>query len=82
MHITHIRPPIPLRDFDWAATQDDYEPGCPIGYGRTREEAVADLEEQLAELADDYLCRVATQCETARSDDWQKLVRACNQEDV
>ena len=39
--------PIPVRDFDWIATDDNYEPGCPIGYGKTETEAVADLLEQL-----------------------------------
>ena len=39
--------PIPDRRFDWAAATDNYEPGDPIGYGRTEAEAVADLLEQL-----------------------------------
>ena len=39
-------PPILQRQFDWSAVEDGYEPGCPIGYGRTRQEAVADLLEQ------------------------------------
>ena len=39
----YVFPPIPLRDFDWSAVTDNYEPGCPIGYGRTEEEAIADL---------------------------------------
>lgn len=43
----HIFPPIPIRDFDWSATDDNYEPGCPIGYGRTEQEAIADLLDQL-----------------------------------
>ena len=38
-----VYPPIPLRDFDWSAVTDNYEPGCPIGYGRTEEAAIADL---------------------------------------
>lgn len=48
-----IYPPIPDRRFDWSATEEDYEPGCPVGYGRTEEEAIADLREQLedAEVA-------------------------------
>jgi hypothetical protein len=41
--------PIPLRQFDWDAVTDDYEPGHPIGYGRTEPEAIADLMEQLTE---------------------------------
>jgi hypothetical protein len=35
--------PIPLRQFDWSAVTDDYEPGDPIGYGRTEAEAINDL---------------------------------------
>ena len=44
-----IFPPIPIRDFDWSAVQDDYEPGMPVGYGRTEADAVADLEVQMEE---------------------------------
>lgn len=40
--------PIPLRQFDWTAVSDDYEPGQPIGYGATEQEAIADLQEQFA----------------------------------
>lgn len=40
-------PPIPLRDFDWAAFSEDYEPGWPVGRGRTEQEAIEDLNEQL-----------------------------------
>lgn len=46
----HVRPPIPLRDFDWRATLDDYEPGRPMGEGPTEESAVADL---LAKIRDE-----------------------------
>jgi hypothetical protein len=35
--------PIPPRQFDWAATFDEYEPGGPIGYGRTEQAAIDDL---------------------------------------
>jgi hypothetical protein len=38
--------PIPPRQFDWTATFDGYEPGAPIGHGRTEPEAIADLLEQ------------------------------------
>ena len=41
--------PIPLRQFDWSAVTDNYEPGDPVGYGKTQDEAVADLLELLAE---------------------------------
>jgi hypothetical protein len=42
----NIYPPIPLRQFDWSAVRDNYEPGQPIGYGRTEQEAIDDLKEQ------------------------------------
>lgn len=43
--------PIPMRNFDWSAVDDNtYDgPGCPIGHGRTRDEAIADLLEQINE---------------------------------
>ena len=49
-------PPIPIRDFDWSAIDDDTYDGaedshCPIGWGRTEEEAIADLMQQLLENA-------------------------------
>lgn len=43
-------PPIPDRQFDWSAVEDSYDLGSPIGYGRTEEDAIADLKEQLNEL--------------------------------
>jgi hypothetical protein len=42
-------PPIPTRDHDWSAVFDGYEPGNPIGWGRTEQEAVDDLWEQVDE---------------------------------
>ena len=41
--------PIPLRDFDWSAVDDDtYDgPGSPIGFGRTRDDAIEDLFEHI-----------------------------------
>lgn len=41
--------PIPRRDWDWAAYDDDtYDgPGCPVGTGATEAEAIADLMEKL-----------------------------------
>lgn len=36
-------PPIPVREFDWSATTDNYEPGHPIGWGSTEAEAIRDL---------------------------------------
>ena len=44
---TFIYPPIPVRHFDWSAIDDNYEPGQPIGYGSTEEEAISDLLSQL-----------------------------------
>lgn len=40
-----VYPPIPDRRFDWSAVNDDtYDgEGCPVGYGETRESAIADL---------------------------------------
>lgn len=47
----HEYPPIPIRDMDWSAVDDStYDgEGCPIGWGATEEEAIADLLEQLEE---------------------------------
>ena len=39
----YINPPIPSRAFDWQATHEGYEPGEPIGYGATEQEAIEDL---------------------------------------
>lgn len=53
--VTHnIYPPIPIRTFDWTAYDDDRYCGCGecknlVGYGATRDEALTDLCEQLAE---------------------------------
>jgi len=38
---SHIYPPIPIRIFDWCAYRDPEVQ--PYGYGRTKEEAIADL---------------------------------------
>ena len=43
--------PIPVRSFDWEATFDDYDLGDVIGFGRTEEEALADLMERIEEAA-------------------------------
>jgi len=43
---SYICPPIPFRNYDWCATYDGYEPGEPIGYGRTEQEAILDLLER------------------------------------
>jgi hypothetical protein len=46
-----VYPPIPLRQFDWCAYDDDtYDgPGSILGHGRTEAEAVADFREQWEE---------------------------------
>lgn len=36
------RKPIPTRQFDWEAVFDDTD-GTPVGYGATRDEALAEL---------------------------------------
>ena len=38
-----VYPPIPWRNFDWSAFRDGTEESGPVGYGRTKEEAIADL---------------------------------------
>ena len=48
----YVRPPIPVRDYDWSAVFENYEPGQPMGWGPTKEAAVADLIEQ-QEVRDD-----------------------------
>ncbi len=51
--ITHYEyPPIPIRSFDWSAVTDNYEPGHPVGHGRTEQEAIADLKAQLEDEAE------------------------------
>jgi len=39
-------PPIPLRDYDWSAIREDYEPSDLIGTGRTEQDAKDDLVRQ------------------------------------
>lgn len=52
-----INPPIPIRDYDWSATFQSYEPGDFIGYGATVGIAVQNLYEQvLGELLDAASC--------------------------
>mgnify|MGYP001594443254 CR=1 FL=1 len=43
--------PIPMREFDYQATDDaTYDgPGCPVGHGATEAAAIADLLEQMDE---------------------------------
>ena len=43
INTTFVNPPIGDRSCDWEAVTDDYEDGCPIGRGRTEDEAIEDL---------------------------------------
>jgi len=36
-------PPIPIRDYDWSATREDYDEGDLIGTGKTEQDAINDL---------------------------------------
>ena len=47
--VKHIRPPIPIRRFDWEATREGWDLSEPIGYGPTKQEAIDDLLEQEVE---------------------------------
>jgi hypothetical protein len=52
--VTHYDPPpIPTRNCDWSAVDDDtYDgPGCLIGWGATEDEAIADLKEKMEDAA-------------------------------
>jgi len=46
IHLRFVQPPIPMRDFDWSAIREGWEPGGLIGQGRTPVVALADLLEQ------------------------------------
>lgn len=50
-HFECLCPPIPIRAFDWAATEDGYEPGWFVAYGETREKLLAAIEEYVQEQA-------------------------------
>ncbi len=52
---THfVYPPIPCRNFDWSAVDDDtYDMGAPIGHGATEQEAIEDLLDQLEDATND-----------------------------
>lgn len=45
--------PIRTNKFDWTAVEMDYEPGRPVGYGSTEQEAINELIEQLEEKSHD-----------------------------
>jgi hypothetical protein len=55
IHTSYDPKPIPIRGYDWSAIEDSYEPGMPVGYGRTEEKALEDLLEQLEDANDDEL---------------------------
>jgi len=46
IELSFIHPPIPDRNCDWQASRKDYEPGDPLGHGRTPVVALTDLLEQ------------------------------------
>lgn len=51
---TYWPKPIPIRQFDWVAVDDetyDGTPSQPIGYGTTEHDAIRDLIAQLVEVA-------------------------------
>lgn len=50
----NVFPPIPIRQFDWSAIDDDTYDGaddssCPIGTGPTEQAAIDDLLDKLAD---------------------------------
>lgn len=62
--VTHFEyPPIPIRCFDWCAYLGDYYDGAPdsgivgnwLGHGETKEAAIADLLDQVADWVADKL---------------------------
>lgn len=48
----YVHPPIPIRDFDWSATYEDYQPGDMVGWGFTKAEAIEDLKQKTEESND------------------------------
>jgi hypothetical protein len=44
-----VYPAIPIRSFDWCAWIDGNEESGPYGYGRTEQDAIANLNEQIAD---------------------------------
>ena len=44
---TYLFPPIPLRNFDWHATIEGHEGEGLHAFGRTEQEAIENLKEQL-----------------------------------
>ncbi len=48
---SHDYPPIPVRDMDWSAVDDNYDEGGHIGFGATEQEAIDDLFDQIEDNA-------------------------------
>lgn len=51
----YLYPPIPIRQFDWSAIDDDTysgDPADPIGYGATEQAAIDNLLQQLNDQQD------------------------------
>lgn len=73
---TYWAKPIPLREFDWLATREGWEPGEPIGHGATEQAAIWHLikaededddERDYCESADEY----DPEPEDMTDDDWR-----------
>ena len=50
IRVINVSPPVPTDEFDWCAINDDTYEGAdrdPIGYGPTKDAAIADLMEQI-----------------------------------
>lgn len=69
-----VHPPIPIRQFDWSAVDDNtYDgEGCKIGYGATEQEAIDDLLDQMNDscLSDAEQKAQAARCACRGSDDY------------
>ena len=69
-----VYPPIPVRQFDWSAVDDEtYDgEGCKIGYGATEQEAIDDLLDQMNDgcLTDTEQKAQAARCACRGSDDY------------
>lgn len=46
---TYVNPPVPSRSFDWVAFIDGREEDGPHGWGKTEQEAIADLKDIIEE---------------------------------
>ena len=60
----------------YIAGEDDLGPDNITGHGNTRDEAVADLEEQLAEQASTYLEEIEARCDTGPCEYWLREIGA------